>query len=105
MWPEPGRHFMGAACHPLGLCSGDPGPMMRPTRVGSKFPTLEEPPFMIEKGMVFAIEGGVWDWDGKKWAYDGVKLENVGVVTDTGCEILYRFPYKDLIAVGLPGVY
>ncbi len=60
---------------------------------------------MIEKGMVFAIEGGVWDWDGKNWAYDGVKLENVGVVTDTGCEILYRFPYKDLITCGLPGEY
>jgi len=105
IWPEPGRYFMGAACHQLGLCSGDPGPFMRPTRTGTKFPTLEEPPFMIEKGMVFAIEGGVWDWDGKNWAYDGVKLENVGVVTDTGCEILYRFPYKDLITCGLPGEY
>jgi len=67
--------------------------------------TLEEPPFKIERNMVFAQEVGCWDWDGSKWGWDGVKLENVGYVTETGFEVLYRYPVKDLIAVGLPGVY
>ena len=55
--------------------------------------------------MVFAREVGVREWDGKQYLYDGAKLENVEVVTETGGEVLYRFPYKDLITVGLPGVY
>ena len=55
--------------------------------------------------MVFAAEVGTFDWDGKKWAYDGCKLENVCVITETGAEVLYRFPMKDLITVGLPGEY
>ena len=103
-WPNPGRYFL-AMNHQLGLCSGDPGPNISIRHIGSAIPGLESPPFTIQKGMVFAIEVGVWDWDGKKWGYDGVKMENIGVITDTGCEVLYRFPYKDLIACGLPGEY
>ncbi|MFH1651926.1 MAG: Xaa-Pro peptidase family protein [Chloroflexota bacterium] len=98
-WPEPGR-YLGPSGHQLGLSSGDPGPNLRTRKA-----ELAAPPFMIQKGMVFAVEVGCYDWDGQKWAYDGVKLENVGVVRDDGFEVLSRFPYKDLIAVGLPGVY
>jgi hypothetical protein len=34
-----------------------------------------------------------------------VKIEHCGMVTDDGFEVFYRFPTKDLIACGLPGVY
>jgi len=98
-WPKPGRYWRPAVHH-LGLNSGDPGPMMRPTQE-----TLDQPPFTVEKGMVFAVEVGTYDWDGQKWGYDGVKLENTGVVTENGWQSFYRFPIKDLITVGLPGEY
>ena len=55
--------------------------------------------------MCFAVEVGCFTWDGKKWAKDGAKIEHCGRVTDTGFEVFYRFPMKDLIACGLPGVY
>ena len=84
----------------LGLASGDPGPT-----IGIRQQHMDYPPFTFEPGMVIAVEVGVRDWDGSKWLYDGVKLENTGVVTETGFEPFYRFPYKDLITVGLPGVY
>ena len=96
-WPEPGRYY-SAGGHQLGLASGDPGPSLG-------LASLEVPSFTIQKGMVFAQEVWAGGWDGKKWDYDGVKLENTGVVTDDGFEIFYRFPMKDLITCGLPGVY
>ncbi len=93
--PEPGYYGGNLGGHQLGLASGDPGPSI----------SLTNPPFKIQPGMVFAREVGVREWDGKKWLYDGVKLENVEVVTETGGEVLYRFPYDKLITVGLPGEY
>jgi len=98
-WPKPGRYHQPGN-HELGLDSGDPGP-----GAGIGPNTLEAPAFTLEPGMVFAAEVGTFDWDGKKWGYDGCKLENVCVITDTGAEVLYRFPMKDLITVGLPGIY
>ena len=98
-WPEPGRYY-GASGHPLGLASGDPGP-----RHGLQRFVLESPPFTYQKGMVYAVEVGVREWDGSKWLYDAAKVENTGAVTDDGFEIFYRFPIKDLITCGLPGVY
>jgi Xaa-Pro aminopeptidase len=59
----------------------------------------------IEKNMTFAIECGCYTWLGKKWAKDGVKVEHCGVVTDDGFEVFYRFPGRELITCGLPGVY
>ncbi len=103
-WPEAGRYFTPNG-HQLGLASGDPGPTVG-IRSGSAVGVVTLPPnYTIQPGMVLAIEVAARDWDGKQWSYDGVKLENVGVVTDTEFEILYRFPIKDLIACGLPGVY
>jgi len=98
-WPEPGKYY-GPGGHQLGLCSGDPGPS-----IGIRPRELDAPPFTFEKGMVVAVEVGVREWDGSKWLYDGVKLENTGVITDNGWESFYRFPIKDLIVCGLPGVY
>jgi len=98
-WPEPGRYYTPGG-HMLGLASGDPGPT-----IGIRQQHMDYPPFTFEPGMVIAVEVGIRDWDGSKWLYDGVKLENTGVVTETGWESFYRFPYKDLIAVGLPGSY
>ena len=66
---------------------------------------VRHPPLKLEKNMCFAVEVGCFTWDGKKWAKDGAKLEHCGRVTDTGFEVFYRFPMKDLIACGLPGVY
>jgi len=96
-WPEPGLYSIAgiAGGHQLGLGSGDPAPSISPTW----------PSFTIEKGMVFAREVGVREWDGSKWLYDGCKKENSGVVTENGWESFYRFPYDKLITCGLPGVY
>jgi Xaa-Pro aminopeptidase len=99
-WPAPGRYFFGSTAHHIGLCSGDPGP-----RVPGTVPDEGNPPFTLEKNMCFAVEVGCYTWDGQNWARDGVKIEHCGRVTDTGFEVFYRFPGKDLIACGLPGVY
>jgi len=99
-WPEPGKYYFGSGAHQIGLCSGDPGPGALQS---ARFP--DSPPFMLEENMCFANEVGCFVWDGKNWAYDGVKLEYCGVVTKNGFENFYRFPFKDLITCGLPGVY
>lgn len=102
-WPKPGRYYLGSVAHQIGLSSGDPGPVI-PGTVAELF-TADMPPLKLEKNMCFAVEVGCFEWDGKKWARDGAKIEHCGVVTDTGFEVFYRFPMKELIACGLPGVY
>lgn len=97
-WPAPGRYYTPGG-HQIGLCSGDPGPSWHTVRDPGS------PPLTLEKNMCFAVEVGCFQWDGNKWARDGVKLEHCGVVTETGFEVFYRFPLKDLIACGLPGEY
>ena len=99
-WPAPGRYYAFSGGHPIGLCSGDPGPGITQT-----LRDPDSPPLMLEKNMCFAQECGCYTWDGSKWAYDGVKLEYCGRVTEDGFEVFYRFPIKDLIACGLPGTY
>jgi len=101
-WPDPGRHFFGTVAHSIGLRSGDPGPTVPGTAAdaGYKFPAVE-----LQKNMTFAVECGCFTWLGDRWAKDGVKIENCGVVTDTGFDIFYRFPSKELITCGLPGQY
>ncbi len=98
-WPEPGKYYFSGG-HQLGLASGDPGP-----GIGIRSSTLDMPPFTFQEGMVLAVEVGAREWDGTKWLYDGAKVENTGVITDKGWEPFYRFPMKDLITCGLPGVY
>lgn len=101
-WPKPGRHFFGTVSHIIGLRSGDPGPTIpgASAAAGYKFPAVD-----IVKNMTFAVECGCFTWLGDRWAKDGVKIEHCGVVTDDGFEVFYRFPTKDLITCGLPGVY
>jgi Xaa-Pro dipeptidase len=102
-WPEPGRYYSGSVAHHIGLCSGDPGPVIPGTV--EVLASSDMPPLALEKNMCFAVEVGCYFWDGEKWAKDGAKIEHCGRVTDTGFEVFYRFPAKDLIACGLPGVY
>jgi Xaa-Pro aminopeptidase len=101
-WPEPGRYFYGTVAHVIGLRSGDPGPTI-PGASGifmGDFPAER-----LEKNMTFAVEAACFTWLGDRWAKDGVKIEHCGVITDKEFEVFYRFPTKDLIACGLPGVY
>ncbi|MEW5784710.1 MAG: Xaa-Pro peptidase family protein [Bacillota bacterium] len=100
-WPEPGRYFFGSGGHPIGLRSGDPGA----TIPGSGEIFGDFPGGRIEKNMTFALETACFTWLGDRWAKDGVKIEHCGVVTDDGFEVFYRFPKKELIVCGLPGVY
>jgi Xaa-Pro aminopeptidase len=102
-WPKPGRYYLGSVAHQIGLCSGDPGPVI-PGTVAELF-TTSMPPLKLEENMCFAVEVGCYEWDGKRWARDGAKIEHCGVVTETGFEVFYRFPMKELIACGLPGIY
>jgi Xaa-Pro aminopeptidase len=97
-WPKPGT-YCSPGGHQIGLCSGDPGPGFHNIR------NREDPPFKIEKNMCFAVEVGVYTWDGSQWKRDGCKLEHCGVVRDNGFEVFYRFPMKDLLVCGLPGLY
>jgi len=101
-WPDRGRHYFGTVGHSIGLRSGDPGLTIPGTtaELGYGFPAVE-----IQKNMTFAVECGCFTWQGNRWARDGVKIENCGVVTDEGFESFYRFPYKELITCGLPGLY
>jgi Xaa-Pro aminopeptidase len=102
-WPKPGRYYFGSVAHHIGLCSGDPGPIIPGTVTAHV--AKDSPPLKLEKNMCFAVEVGCFTWDGSQWAKDGVKLEHCGRVTETGFEVFYRFPLKDLIACGLPGMY
>ena len=103
-WPAPGKYYFGTVCHHIGLCSGDPGPRI-PGTIGMMLGAKDTPPLVLKKNMCFAVETGCFQWDGNKWAKDGTKLEYCGRVTDDGFEVFYRFPIKDLIVCGLPGVY
>ena len=54
-----------------------------------------EHPVEIKPGMVFALEtyAGV--------GYDGVRLEDEVVVTETGVEVITKFPHDELIGCGM----
>ncbi len=101
-WPEPGRYFYGSTAHPIGLRSGDPGATV-PGASGQFMGDF--PAGKLEPNMTFAVEAGCFTWLGDRWAKDGVKIEHCGVVTEDGFEVFYRFPGKELIVCGLPGVY
>ena len=54
-----------------------------------------EHPVEIEPGMVFALETYAGE------GYDGVRLEDEIVVTETGTEIITKFPNEELIGCGM----
>ena len=57
--------------------------------------TKEEPEVTIEKNMVIsyhsihAVEG-----------YEGVAIENTYRITDTGCELMTKWPFDELMILG-----
>lgn len=53
-----------------------------------------ERPFKIQKGMVFALE----TWCPSKDGRGAARIEEEVVVTDTGCERLFKFPAEELIS-------
>ncbi|MBI2919052.1 MAG: aminopeptidase P family protein [Chloroflexi bacterium] len=57
--------------------------------------TLEEPPITLEKNMIIAYHTTLW---GEK---DGVAIENTYRLTDNGCENLCKWPYEELMVIGL----
>jgi Xaa-Pro aminopeptidase len=56
-----------------------------------------EHPVEIQPGMVFALETYAGNEDGS----DGVRLEDEVVVTDTGIEIITKFPTDRIIGCGM----
>jgi Xaa-Pro aminopeptidase len=53
-------------------------------------------PAEIKKGMVFALETYCPARDG----YSAARIEEEVVVTETGCEVLFRFPAEELLVAG-----
>ncbi len=56
-------------------------------------------PYVIQEGMVFALETYCPSADGKGAA----RIEEEVVVTKTGAEQLFRYPIEELISCGVPG--
>ncbi len=61
----------------------------------SRLVSLDHPE-VIEKGMVFALETFWPTSDG----FGAARIEEQLVVTDTGCEVITRFPAEDLLVAG-----
>ncbi len=57
---------------------------------------LDEPEVVLEKNMTFSYHIQFWV-EGN----EGVALENTFRITDTGCENLCKWPYKELRAIGV----
>ena len=53
---------------------------------------FERSTFTIEKDMVFAVEA----WAGRPDGYHGFKTEEMVAVTDTGFDLLTKFPIKEV---------
>ena len=66
--------------------------------VVSRLISLEHP-YPIREGMVFALETYCPSADGKGAA----RIEEEVVVTQDGCERLFRYPIEELISCGVPG--
>lgn len=58
-----------------------------------------EKPFVLQEGMVFALETYCPSSDGK----GGARIEEEVVVTADGCEVITKYPAEELISCGLPG--
>ena len=56
-------------------------------------------PYPIKENMVFALETYCPSADGKGAA----RIEEEVVVTNTGCERIFRYPVEELISCGVPG--
>lgn len=72
--------------------------------------TTAIPDMKLEPGMViaYAINGYIRnrkDGANELWNHAGCHIENTVVVTETGNEVLTRWPWRELIVVGYPGAY
>jgi Xaa-Pro aminopeptidase len=57
----------------------------------------EDPDFVLERNMTMAYHAMMWvDGDA-----GGIAIENTYRITDTGCEMLTRWPYEDITIIGL----
>lgn len=88
-WEEVSAYVLG---HGLGLSLHDM-PGISPLRKAYNLP-----PITLEVGMVLAIE----TYAGRKGGRDGVRLEENVLVTKNGCEVLTRWPVKELMECWLP---
>ena len=88
-WQEIAPYAMG---HGLGLSLHDM-PAISPLRK-----VYNQPPITLEEGMVLAIE----TYAGRRGGKDGVRLEENILVTRDGCEVLSRWPVRELMECWLP---
>ncbi|MNE32348.1 putative peptidase [compost metagenome] len=51
---------------------------------------------VLEPGMALCVEAYIGEVGGR----DGIKLENQLLVTETGCEVLTRYPFEDSFLLG-----
>jgi len=100
-WPDsPGYWGFGtwqevlpyAVGHGIGLTLHDP-PVISPM-----FKAAGGKPAELKEGMVIALE----TYTGKKGGRDGVRLEENLLVTKDGCEVLSRWPIKELMECWIP---
>jgi Xaa-Pro aminopeptidase len=61
------------------------------------FYTLDDPEFVIEKNMTVAYHG-IFHVSGEA---GGMAIENTYAITDTGCESLTKWPYEEIMIIGL----
>jgi len=85
-----GRVFAGPALGPHGRIAGHGLGLEVHER-----PYLRRDPERLESGMVMTIEPGVY-----VPGVGGVRIEDVALVTDRGCELLTSFPKDELIGIG-----
>jgi Xaa-Pro aminopeptidase len=62
--------------------------------------SLEDPEIVIEKNMTIAYHCFFW-LGGDEERHGGVAIENTYLVTDTGCEALNKWPYEDILCIGM----
>ena len=95
VWPDSKKMGFGTEAESFGLQFG------HGVGVGLwEFPIMSrlysfDHPVEIEPGMVFALETYAGE------GYDGVRLEDEIVVTETGTEIITKFPNDELIGCGM----
>ncbi len=88
-WEEVGAYTFG---HGLGLTLHDQ-PVISQLKKAYKMPPIE-----LKEGMILALE----TYAGHKGGKDGVRLEENILVTKEGCEVISRWPIKELMECWLP---
>ena len=58
---------------------------------------MEDPEVALEKNMTITYHA-IFYTEGEA---GGVAIENTYLITDTGCEVLTRWPYEEIMILGL----